>query len=106
MLECLVGIDLIKDYPIEIGAIMMDYKFNIIEEFHSFIKPMDFLAITGLFQKTKKQTHYTPIGTSINKISVSLEAFIFNASVSHIPNPSRFSNACPFISASPSIINA
>ena len=33
------GTDLIDDYPIEIGAILVDSNMNISKEFHSFIKP-------------------------------------------------------------------
>lgn len=33
------GIDVFKDYPIELGAILVDDKLNIIKEFHSFINP-------------------------------------------------------------------
>lgn len=33
------GIDLINDFPIEIGAILVDGNLNFIKEFHSLIKP-------------------------------------------------------------------
>lgn len=33
------GIDVFKDYPIEIGAILVDENLNITKEFHSFINP-------------------------------------------------------------------
>jgi DNA polymerase III epsilon subunit-like protein len=33
------GLNLISDYPIEVGAILTDSSLNIIQEFHSYIKP-------------------------------------------------------------------
>ncbi|RZL06336.1 MAG: hypothetical protein EOO89_24535, partial [Pedobacter sp.] len=33
------GINLIDDYPIEVGALLVDSELNIIKQFHSFIKP-------------------------------------------------------------------
>lgn len=39
------GIDLINDYPIEVGAVLVDSNLNIVNGFHSLIKPNNSFSI-------------------------------------------------------------